>query len=318
MPYLFKVLAADRPLSVQAHPLRVDARRGFSWENRRGIPLDAACRNYRDSHEKPECLCALTRFWGVNGFRPVGAIAAGMRRVCPVGLAREIQLLEKRPDSKGLEAFFSALMTLEGSRKKQVLREAVRAAAKFAVEDPAFGWMIRLHEEYPEDIGIFSPVVLNLVCLEPGQAMFLSAGELHAYFRGVGMELMGNSDNVLRGGLTHKHMDVPELLRILTFSERSPAILSPQRVTPTESVYACPVKEFVLSVIRLDHGGIYTGPAQRSIEIMLCVKGTGDIVDDKSRKRIRIGRGLSVVIPAAVRGYTVIGKLTAYKAAVPV
>ena len=216
-----------------------------------------------------------------------------------------------------MEYFDENFMNMDADRRKIVAGKAVQNAAGLSGDDPVFEWMVRLHDEYPGDAGIFAPVILNLVCLEPGQAMFIRTGELHAYLKGTGMEIMANSDNVLRGGLTPKHLDVPELVRILSFTERKPEILVPSAAGPLESVYSCPAKEFMLSVIRPDGLNIYQGPAHRSLEIILCTEGKGHLLDSENHA-IELKKGTSVMIPAAVREYTIRGKLVLYKAAVPV
>jgi len=317
LPYLFKVLAIASPLSIQAHPDPEQARGGFARENFNKIPIDAFNRNYRDINHKPECICALTRFWALNGFRRVLDIVSGMRKVCGHELSKEIDYLENMPDPKGLQRFFKNLMNLHADIKRNVVSKAIQNIAKFSGDDPVFKWMVRLHNEYPGDVGIFAPVILNLICLEPGQAMFVKAGELHAYLEGMGMEIMANSDNVLRGGLTPKYMDVPELVRILSFTGKKPEIFVPFAKNSLESIYPCPVEEFVLSVIRLDGSNIYQGPANRSLEIILCIKGKGYILNLKSRA-IELKKGISVMIPATVQKYTIKGELLLYKAAVPV
>ncbi len=317
LPYLLKVLAVARPLSIQAHPDLEQARSGFARENLKKIPINAFNRNYRDVNHKPECICALTRFWGLNGFRRIQDIVFRMKKVCGSELSKEIDALENMPNSKGLQHFLKKLLNLEADRKKIVLSKSIQNAVKFSEDDPVFGWMVRLFKEYPEDTGIFAPVILNLICLEPGQAMFIRAGELHAYLEGMGMEIMANSDNVLRGGLTPKYLDVPELIRILSFSEKKPEILEPLAKNPLESMYLCPVNEFVLSKICLSGANTYQGPTDRSLEIILCTKGEGCILDMENHA-IELKKGISVMIPAAVEKYTINGNLLLYKAAAPV
>ncbi len=185
-------------------------------------------------------------------------------------------------------------------------------------DDPAFKWMTNLHDDYPADIGVFSPILLNLICLKPGQAMFLPAGELHAYLDGVGIELMANSDNVLRGGLTPKHVDVPELLRTLNFKEKKVNILVPKKISNTESVYSSLAEEFVLSVIAVKKGLNHTSPINKSVEIILCTNGEATLTDIDNNDKIAMTRGVSVMIPAAVMTYSIKGNATLYKAAVPV
>lgn len=317
LPYLFKVLAVARALSIQAHPDLEQARRGFARENHNKIPMDAFNRNYRDLNHKPECICALTRFWGLNGFRRVPDIVSRMRKVSGPELSKEISDLENTPDPKGLQRFFENFMTLDAARKKIVINKAIQNAEKLSGDDPVYEWMVKLYDEYPGDTGIFAPVLLNLICLEPGHAMFIKSGVLHAYLEGMGVEIMANSDNVVRGGLTPKYSDVPDLGRILSFTGKSPEVLVPLAKNSLESVYPCPAKEFILSKIRLDGSKIYQSPADRSLEIILCIKGKGYILDGKNRA-LELKKGTAVMVPAAVRKYTVKGKLLLYKASVPV
>ena len=318
LPYLLKVLAAAKPLSIQAHPSLKQASAGFDRENRLGIPLNAFNRNYKDDNHKPECICALTPFWALNGFRKISGILSLMEKICPQNLKNELDNLRNQPDHVGLKRFFNDLMTMDPHRQKLLINDAVKNAQKLSGHDQVFEWMVNLHNEYQEDIGIFSPVILNLICLEPGQAMFLPAGELHAYLDGVGIELMANSDNVLRGGLTPKHVDVPELLKVLNFEEREINILSAQKSSDYEYVYLTPADEFELSVITDDKSIDYTSSEKRSIEIILCFDGEATINDMGKNVSVTLVSGASGVIPASVERYGIKGKGTFYKASVPV
>ena len=318
LPYLFKVLAAAKPLSIQAHPSRDQAKRGFERENRVGIPLDAYNRNYKDDNHKPECICALSLLWALNGFRKISDIVGLMEKICPKGLKNELDNLRGEPNSLGLKNFFKAMMTMDRDRQKQIIADAITNAQKFIDDDQAYKWMIDLHREYPADIGVFSPVLLNLICLKPGQAMFLKAGELHAYIDGVGIEIMANSDNVLRGGLTPKHVDVPELLKALNFEEREVDILRQEESNNYESIYSSSAEEFILSVISVKEGIIYNSPLDRSVEILLCTDGNATVFESGENEKIDIAGGRSVIIPAIVEKYSIEGNATLYKAAVPI
>ena len=318
LPYLFKVLAAAKPLSIQAHPGLAQAKEGFERENRLGIPLNASNRNYKDSNHKPECICALTGFWALNGFRKISESLSLMEKVCSQDLRKELDDLQKQPDSQGLKSFFNAIMTMNHERQKQVTANAIINAQKHLKDNPVFKWMINLYNEYPEDIGVFSPILLNLIFLKPGQAMFLPAGELHAYLSGMGIELMANSDNVLRGGLTPKHVDLPELLKVLSFEEKEVEILAPQKKRDSESIYSSPAEEFILSVISGKEDITYQSPEKRSIEIILCTHGEAVITDTGKESSISLVGGTSVVIPACVERYEIQGKATFYKASVPI
>ncbi len=317
LPYLFKVLAAAKPLSIQAHPSLNQAKQGFERENRQGIPIDAYNRNYKDDNHKPECICAMTLFRALNGFRKISAIVALMEKICPQGLKKELDTLRGQQSPIELKIFFQSLMTMNRERQKQIIAHAVSNAQKFTDDDPAYKWMIDLHKEYPADIGVFSPILLNLICLEPGQAMFLPAGELHAYLDGVGIELMANSDNVLRGGLTQKYIDMPELLNVLNFEEREVTILETEQINQCECVYASHAEEFVLSIIHVKQGMIYNSPSHRSIEILLCTDGKATITDLGKNDKVVIDRGKSILIPAVVKKYSIQGNAAFYKAAVP-
>ena len=177
--------------------------------------------------------------------------------------------------------------------------------------------MLKLNQEYPGDIGVLSPILLNLVQLCPGEAMYLPAGELHAYLEGAGVELMANSDNVLRGGLTPKHIDVQELLTILSFTGGEVQILSPKRLAFGEAVYPTETAEFVLSVITVNEKAPFESARNRSVEIMICTEGEGAIKDLSDGGMIRLTRGISFIVPAALEQYRLGGTATLFKATVP-
>ncbi len=317
LSFLFKVLAAAMPLSIQAHPSLHQAKEGFARENTLGIPLTASNRSYRDENHKPEMICALTPFWALNGFRKFSDMVSMLKAINPSALSKEIRDLETHTNSDGLKRFFGALMTLGKARKWLTLKGAIDFAEKRSSEDPAFKWMLRLHVQYPGDIGVLSPLLLNVVKLEPGQAMFLGAGQLHSYLEGVGIELMANSDNVIRGGLTPKYIDVSELLRILNFTESKIEILTPKKQSSGESAYASNVEEFRLSVIGVKADSSYMSPEDRSVEIMICVQGKASVEDLERGKTLELYRGTCILVPAAVRQYRIQGEATLYKASVP-
>lgn len=317
LPFLFKVLAVDRPLSIQAHPDKKKARLGFEREERAGIPIGAAERNYRDTHHKPECLCALTSFHALKGFRKLKDILARLQACCTKSLSAELEILKDQTDANGLKRFFTSVMTLSTKRRQEVIREVLKATGTEAIDSESWQWIQIIAKSYPNDIGILAPLMLNLVSLEPGQALFLHSGELHSYLSGVGIELMAASDNVLRGGLTSKHIDVPELVEVVEFKPQPVSILTPVKKSEYEVVYYTPAEEFVLSVICVPPGGIYHSKKNSCVEILLCTEGEGvlhDIVDDV---RIRAKKGDSFFVPAAVSRYTIEGGTTFYKATVP-
>jgi len=317
LPYLFKVLAAAQPLSIQAHPSKMQAIEGFERENRDGKALDAPDRNYRDANHKPEIICALTPFWGLNGFRSVDEIVDLLTPVCPSILETALQDLTSSQDGDGIRRFFVAMMTVSKRDREAAAGEIREKVAPMAARSPAYRWMNALERFYPEDLGILSPALLNLVCLDPGQAMYLPAGQLHAYLDGVGIELMANSDNVLRGGLTPKHVDVGELLSVVRFEASAIETIEARSVRPAEFLYDCPAEEFALSVIQADAQQPYRSAATRSVEILLCTSGEGSVTAG-GRMVSRIEKGDSFLVPAAMDPYEIHGKLTIYKAAVPI
>jgi mannose-6-phosphate isomerase len=317
LPFLFKVLSAAKPLSIQAHPDSIQARQGFERENKQKVPLDAPNRNYRDNCHKPECICALTTFWALCGFRKVPEIIDRMRALADPRLSEALNDLCGCQNPAGLKIFFSRLMSLDKEEKHHAITAALAIAQKQTQDDPVYRWMVKISREYPEDIGIFAPVLLNLIRLNPGQALSLQARTLHAYLEGTGIEIMANSDNVLRGGLTPKHVDVPELLRVLSFDPTEVTIMEPAENDNHERLYPSTFEEFLLSEIRLEDRMIYRSPAIRSVEILLCTAGAAQVRDEGSQEDILLARGTSVLVPAIVERYRISGPATLFKAAVP-
>ena len=316
LPYLFKVLAAEKPLSIQVHPKKEQAESGFLRENQLKIPLDAFNRNYKDKNHKPECICALTPFWALNGFRPIDQILSLTKHLFPESLQNVRKLLTLPNKVKALKQFFNALLSLPQKEKETCIQYAVSISEQKRKSSPVYDWIVRLHLEYPKDIGVTFPSILNLVCLQPGQAMYLTAGELHAYLKGTGVELMANSDNVLRGGLTPKHVDVIELTNTLNFKEKEIEIIEPRKVDKTLSVYETPAEEFrlfLIEVFKSQKG--YTSEEKRSVEILLCAEGAALITSIKDKFRIK--KGESILVPAASPRYNISGTATFYRATVP-
>ena len=314
LPFLFKVLAAARPLSIQAHPDKRQAALGFARENALGKALDAPERNYRDDNHKPEIICALSRFWSLNGFRAPDVAASLLEPVLPAVLAPAWRDLKSGGD---LGAFFRAVLTLPADQRQTAARQVWEMAAPKARSSDVYRWMVELAREYPADMGVLSPALLNLICLEPGQAMYLPAGQLHAYLDGVGIELMANSDNVLRGGLTPKHVDVTELLAVGRFQPSAVEIIRTRPVGPGEWRYDCPAVEFSLGLIRIVDGESYVSPKDRNVQLLLCTEGEGVLTPSDSAGALPLHKGESVMVPAVLAGYRISGHLTIYKATVP-
>jgi mannose-6-phosphate isomerase len=317
LPFLFKVLAAGQPLSIQAHPDSRQAREGFERENRAGIALDAPHRNYKDDQHKPECICALTPFWGMCGFRPAAEIKELALPVWPAGQRAGLELLVKDPEAEGIREFFNFLMGMDPPTRSALVDHVAGRAAAGEDKGAAYEWILRLNAQYPRDIGVLAPLLLNTIQLQPGQALLLPAGQLHAYLEGLGMELMANSDNVLRGGLTPKHVDVPELLSVLDFEPYRVEILQPRDSSPAENIYTSPVEEFVLSVVCASAGdSLRCTDRPPGPQILFCLQGAAEIQWFQSTSWMTVDKGQAVFIPHGVREYTLRGQAKFYKAAV--
>lgn len=316
LPFLFKVLAAAAPLSIQAHPDAGMARAGFARENRIGLPLNAPERNYRDPNHKPECICALTPFWALCGFRPPAKILDHLRTLCPQELKAEIGAFAESCDAEGLKRLFAALLALDPLRRRKAVAEAVSKAE--TAGDAGLGWIPSLARHYPDDIGALAPALMNGLRLAPGQALFLTDGVLHAYLEGTAIELMANSDNVVRAGLTLKHIDIPELFRVVRFDGLEVRLVRAETRIPTETTYITPAAEFALSVIHLNGTDSYGSKAERNVEILLCIEGKANLVEMiPGGKSLEITKGASVLVPAAAPAYRITGPARLYKATVP-
>ena len=315
LPFLFKVLAAAKPLSIQAHPNMDQARQGFVMENSRKIPLNAPHRNYKDENHKPEIICALSPFFALKGFRKFEDIAELIGNIGQPALNKELIRSQRQPEK--LKSFFNTLMTIEKDRQRRIITEVVEGCIENPRADPAFEWVMKLNKEYPGDIGVLSPLFLNVIQLQPGEALYIPAGEFHAYLEGAGIELMANSDNVLRGGLTPKHIDVLELLHILNFTPIETDILRPEKRAGGERFFPTPAEEFSLSLISVRKGSFFESPRKRSVEMMICVKGDARVTDPGHRDVLSLTKGASIIIPAGVKQYRIEGDATIYKAGTP-
>lgn len=278
LPFLLKLLAAESPLSLQAHPTPDQAREGFDREEAAGVPIDAAHRNYRDPFPKPELIYALSdRFEALCGFRSVASFRADIVALGDPGLA---PLIERASSDAALPHLVRWLS--EGGPEVDAIVGRVASA-------PAAPPLVtRLAAEYPGDPGIVIALLLNHVTLRRGQALYLPAGNIHAYLSGLGVELMTASDNVLRGGLTPKHVDVPELLRVLDFSVVPVPYLEPSHPFPGVEVFAPAGPGFALARIT-GSGSI----APQGAAIAVCTGGSFDL---SGRSTTRLDRGGAVFI----------------------
>jgi len=315
LPFLLKVLAVDAPLSLQAHPNVEQAMRGFAREEAAGIPRDAPMRTYRDPNHKPELLCALTPFEALSGFRPASEAAELFEELGVPDLAAEL-----RACPAPLARVFARIMTLPAAERlslsSDVLQRCERAACGSSRFGAALGWAARLGLAYPGDAGAVASLLLQHVRLEPLQAVFLEAGRLHAYLSGTGVEIMANSDNVLRGGLTPKHVDVPELLDVLRFDAPPAAAVATHTLDSGEVVYETPAPEFALSRLEL----VTERPlrmAARGPELLLCVDGQATVeVGARAGAPRALRRGQACFLSASAGAYAVGGTGRVFRATV--
>ncbi|MEU7478946.1 mannose-6-phosphate isomerase, class I [Lentzea sp. NPDC042327] len=299
LPFLLKVLAAEEALSLQAHPSAAQAAEGFAAEEAAGVPRDAAVRNYKDPAAKPELICALTEFHALAGFRAPDRTAALLRSLDAPDLAPYTEMLVAQPDSSGLRALFTMLITLPQTSLSSLLPQVLDACVLHVKERGEFDLecrtILELGESYPGDAGVLAALLLNRIVLQPGEAIHLPAGNLHAYLRGTAIEILANSDNVLRCGLTPKHVDVPELLRVLDFACGDMPVSTGEEVAPGVRVYRTPAPEFELSRLdltgetRLDHDGP---------QIMICTDGAA-VLSNSRGEELTLTRGQSVWLPAS-------------------
>jgi mannose-6-phosphate isomerase len=299
LPFLLKVLAADEPLSLQAHPSLEQAREGFAREEAAGIARDAANRNYKDANHKPELICAITELDALVGFRDPTATVRLLRAIGVPELNGHAELLAAQPDADGLRALFTTWITLPQAVLDTLVPALQDGCVKLAGDDGEFSTeartVLELSERYPGDAGVLAALLLNRVSIDPGDALYLPAGNLHAYLSGAGIEIMANSDNVLRGGLTPKHVDVPELLRVLDFRSTPPPIVE-GKPDGDWVRYDTPAEEFLLR--RLDGTSGTTVPVPGGgPRILLCTVGGARV--RTAGAELEVGRGASLWLSAA-------------------
>ncbi|MFI5720045.1 mannose-6-phosphate isomerase, class I [Nocardia sp. NPDC051750] len=301
LPFLLKILAAEEPLSLQAHPSAEQAAAGFARENRKQVPLDSPMRNYRDDSHKPELVVALERFEALAGFRDPLRTVELFRELDVAELGNYADLLAAQPDSDGLRTLFTSWITLPPTVLDAVLpavldgcvRYLFNTKREFAAEAQT---TLELAEAYPGDAGVLAALLLNRITLQPGQGLFLAAGNLHAYLRGVAVEIMANSDNVLRGGLTPKHVDVPELLKVLDFEPIDLPLVLPQPAGDGSVRYPTPAPEFALRRFDLTAGSALVPLTDAGPGIVLCTAGSARLLDGSSE--VHLDRGTAAWISA--------------------
>ncbi|QJT29934.1 mannose-6-phosphate isomerase, class I [Aeromonas media] len=302
LPFLFKVLCAEKALSIQVHPSKAQAEAGFAREEAAGIDIKASNRNYKDPNHKPELVFALTPYQAMNGFRAIPAILALFERVKLATIADLVAALAANQNEAGLQHFFHQLLILTGPRKEDALAGLLAYAAAHQDEE-TFALVTSLAAQYPGDVGLFSPLLLNVVTLQPGQAMYLDACTPHAYVRGTGLEIMANSDNVLRAGLTPKYIDVAELLDCTRFvAKPNDQILLDPSVDSAVQHYDVPVPDFTFSVYPAGEHALTTASA----EILFAIDGT--VILQQGKQSLRLEKGQSAFIPAATGSYQLLAE----------
>ncbi|MGY1604144.1 mannose-6-phosphate isomerase, class I [Geodermatophilus sp. SYSU D00815] len=304
LPFLLKVLAADAPLSLQAHPTPEQAEAGYAAEEAAGVPKDDPTRTFKDPYHKPELILALTTFEALCGFRPVEESLHCLAKLQLPELMPTIAALARG----GLRTAIPQLLALSEKRRSSLVEAvAVRARSFVDAHDPEFintyRWAASLAESYPGDAGVVISLMCNHLKLAPGEAVFLPAGNLHAYLSGAGIEVMASSDNVLRGGLTSKHVDLAALIEVLDFTDGRIPVIHPV-LGPGGLRYPVPVQDFDLTRIQLDRGtGVLTTPGP---QLLLCTEGTavlaapdGEVVLEKGRSAfVPAGEPVSATGPA--------------------
>jgi mannose-6-phosphate isomerase len=316
LPYLFKILDVKDMLSIQVHPTKAEAAKGFDAEEAAGIPINAPHRNYKDRNHKPEVMVALSEFWLLHGFKQKDDLMQTLIEV------QEFNVLMPLFKTDGYKGLYQMVMEMEQVYVDNMLaslvkRELRRKAHNELTKQDAGWWVAKLFEGKAEvvniDKGVFSIYFFNIVKAEPGEAVFQGAGVPHAYLEGQNVELMANSDNVLRGGLTPKHIDVPELLKHTLFEGIKPNVMKGNDIGNHAVHYPCPVPDFGIHKIALQ-GNSHEATAS-SLEIIIAVEG-GAVIN--SSRNIALKQGESIaILPSETYKIQASGKCILYKAFVP-
>jgi mannose-6-phosphate isomerase len=318
LPFLLKVLAAETALSIQVHPSRLQAEAGFRAENERDRAPGDTSHNYADDWPKPEILCALTSFEALAGMRAPQDAAALLKELAVGELDPIAAILAGGSGPESLTEALAAILAWPSDRRPTLVAEVAAGCAVVAAGGgpyaAACAAAVRLNVEHPGDLGVIASLLLRHSVLRPGQAIFLPAGGLHAYLHGTGVELLANSDNVVRAGLTAKHIDVPELLKLTDPAVAVP-VLEPRALGGGLFVYDSPAPEFRLYRAELGRAEIGL-PGAGGARIVLCAEGAallhasgGEVAD------LAVGRGESCFVAAGDGAVTVAGPATVFVAA---
>lgn len=319
LPFLFKVLDVHQMLSIQVHPSKIEAQKGFKKENELGIPLTAPNRNYKDDNHKPEIMVALGEFWLLHGFLPKEDLLEVLRKNIEFADLTPIFLKD------GYKGLYQYVMELSSAESDKILRPLVNRTLPLYTENK----LSKLSPEYwaakavydtdvndPLDKGIFSIYFFNILKVNKGEAVFQDAGVPHSYLEGQNMELMANSDNVLRGGLTPKHIDVPELLKHVVFEETKPEVLYGKMDEKCiEKKYNSPAPDFELSEVTINCENSYSGKST-SVEIYILMEGEAEVREKEASLVLQKGESFMTVAGAEYQIATS-SKAILYKATTP-
>ncbi len=319
LPYLLKILDVKDMLSIQVHPNKKAAVYEFENENKKAVPLNAAHRNYKDDNHKPELMTALSDFWLLHGFKTSALIKQ------TIGAVPEFAFMLPVFENGSYKALYEMLMTMDQSKVNEILQPLLNRIVPLYKEnklhkDSADFWAARASLTFNEgdkiDRGIFSVYLFNIVYLKKGEAVFQDAGILHAYLEGQNVEIMANSDNVLRGGLTPKHIDVQELMKHVIFEPVVPNIIHGEKLNATELVFKTPAPDFELSKITLQKGKAYN-LAIHSTDIFLVLNGTVEVNDASETETYKQGEAFAAVNGASI-SLKAVEDAEIYRASVPV
>jgi len=324
LSFLFKVLSADKALSIQVHPNKEQAISGYQHEQKKGVALDAFNRNYKDENHKPELICALTPFVAMCGFRPAEQVLSLLESLDLVFLEEEIDNLRSAILESNdafyvqLKRFYLKLMRKNTEETELLVVACERIISSRPTNKELVAYKdqsvlspylecLLMNESYPGDLAILSPFFMNLYHLEPGKALFLSAGIPHAYLRGSGLEIMASSDNVLRGGLTPKYIDMEELDKVMTAGPHKIALTNAEIENGNLYHYPVPVEDFKLSVIHQEEAAVDSILSTEDMGILMCISGSVTIVDADKKGQLMAGE--SAVLPPSKVHISGSGKL---------
>lgn len=320
LPYLFKVLDVSKMLSIQVHPSKAAAEKEFARENAEGIPIDSMNRNYKDDNHKPELMVALSDFWLLHGFKPKKEITNTLLNTA------ELKVLLPVYNDSGYEGLYKHVMEMPQEEVNRILLPLIERHLKsYSEKDPDKSdedyWAAKAATSFPQhgkiDRGIFSIYLFNLVQLKKGEGIFQDAGVPHAYLEGQNVEIMASSDNVLRGGLTKKHIDVKEVLKHVKCEPTDVQILSGEQVSEFEKIYKTTAPDFQLSVFKLKAGdAISFSPV--TAEIILLTEGNAELDNGAGAIKLETGHPSAIVFAGKEVKLSSVSGTTVFRASVPV